>query len=96
MLEVAHREILIAEGSDWFWWYGEPNNSGQDYVFDYMYRERLKNVYIALGIEPPNYLNESLITKIEMPFKHPTASISPRMDGLFTSYEDWYNSGNMQ
>ena len=23
---IAHRELLIAEGSDWFWWYGEPNN----------------------------------------------------------------------
>ena len=31
-IETAHRELLIAEGSDWFWWYGEPNNSGQDYV----------------------------------------------------------------
>ena len=46
-LEIAYKELLIAEGSDWFWWYGEPNNSGQDYVFDYMYRERLKNVYLS-------------------------------------------------
>ena len=94
-LQVAYRELMIAEGSDWFWWYGEPNNSGQDYVFDYMYRERLKNVYIALGITPPEYLNESLITKVEMPFKHPARMITPRMDGLFESYDDWYHSGNI-
>ena len=93
--ESAYRELMIAEGSDWFWWYGEPNHSGQDYVFDYMYRERLKNVYLLLGIEPPEYLNESLITKIEMPFKYPSRMISPRMDGLLASYDDWYHSGNI-
>lgn len=94
-LDIAYRELMIAEGSDWFWWYGEPNNSGQDYVFDYMYRERLKNVYLALGLEAPEYLNESLITKVEMPFKHPTRMITPRMDGLVESYDDWYHSGNI-
>ena len=93
-IEKARRELFIAEGSDWFWWYGEPNNSGQDYVFDYMFREHLKNVYIILGIEPPEYLNTTLITKIDMPFKLPTRSISPRMDGLTESYDDWYHSGN--
>jgi len=91
----AYRELMIAEGSDWFWWYGEPNNSGQDYVFDYMFRERLKNIYTSIGLDFPEYLNDSLITKVEMPFKHPSKSISPRMDGLFDSYDDWYHSGNI-
>lgn len=94
-LDNAYNEIMIAQGSDWFWWYGEPNNSGQDFVFDYMFRERLKNVYLLLGIEIPDYLNESLITKIEMPLKHPNRSITPRMDGSCDSYDDWYNSGNI-
>ena len=47
----AKREILIAEGSDWFWWYGEPNNSGQDHIFDYLFREHLKNVYRILDLD---------------------------------------------
>lgn len=94
-IEKARRELFIAEGSDWFWWYGEPNNSGQDFVFDYMFREHLKNVYISLGLESPEYLNESLITKIDMPFKYPTRSITPKIDGLLTSYDDWYHSGSI-
>lgn len=94
-IEPARRELLIAEGSDWFWWYGEPNNSGQDFIFDYMFRERLKNVYLILGIEYPEYLDNTLITAIEVPFKHPKRSISPRMDGLISSSGDWYNSGSM-
>lgn len=94
-IKFAKREILIAEGSDWFWWYGEPNNSGQDYVFDYMFRERLKNVYIILGKQYPEYLDSTLIKSIEVPFRHPKRSITPRMDGLNSSYDDWYNAGSM-
>ena len=92
-IQYAKRELLIAEGSDWFWWYGEPNNSGQDFVFDYMFRERLKNVYIILGREYPEYLDTTLITTVEVPFRHPLQSITPKMDGLNTSAEDWNNSG---
>lgn len=92
-LAYARRELMIAQGSDWFWWYGEPNNSGQDFVFDYMYREHLKNVYIALNEAVPEYLDNSLITKIEIPFRRPSREITPRMDGLAESEDDWYNSG---
>ncbi len=94
-IDIAYRELMIAEGSDWFWWYGEPNNSGQDYVFDYMYRERLKNVYFLLNLKPPEYLDKSLINKIELPLKYPTRKITPRIDGLLESYDDWYYSGNI-
>ena len=89
----AKRELMIAQGSDWFWWYGEPNHSGQDFVFDYMFREHLKNIYVALGCDIPKYLNASLINKVEIPFKRPSREITPRMDGLYSSDDDWYNSG---
>ena len=91
--EAARREFSIAQSSDWFWWYGEPNNSGQDFVFDYMFREHLRNVYLLLDIEIPEYLNNSLINKIEIPFKRPSREITPKMDGLQTSNNDWYHSG---
>jgi len=94
-IKNAKREILIAEGSDWFWWYGEPNNSGQDYVFDYMFRERLKNVYIMLGRQYPDYLDTTLIKSVEVPFRHPKRSITPKMDGLNSSSDDWYNAGSL-
>lgn len=91
----AKRELLIAQGSDWFWWYGEPNNSGQDFLFDYMFRERLKHVYTILGLQYPEYLDTSIITKIEVPFRKPKRTISPRLDGLNTSSDDWYNAGSI-
>ncbi|MBO7672118.1 hypothetical protein J6S88_01790 [bacterium] len=59
-LHNAFREFFIAQASDWFWWYGEPNHSGHDNVFDYMFRTHLKNVYSSLNIEPPEYLDEPI------------------------------------
>ena len=85
----------IAQGSDWFWWYGEPNNSGQDFLFDYMFRERLKRVYTLLDLTPPEKLNKTIITKIELPFKLPKKAISPKMDGLYKSSSEWINAGTI-
>ena len=94
-LKLAKRELFIAEGSDWFWWYGEPNNSGQDFVFDYMFRERLKSVYLLLEQDYPKNLDKTLISAIEVPFKHPKRNITPKMDGLVSSSNDWYNAGSI-
>lgn len=60
-IQKALRELYIAEGSDWFWWYGEPNNSGQDNVFDFLFREHLKNTYKFMGENYPEYLDVSII-----------------------------------
>ncbi len=94
-IQRAKKELYIAQGSDWFWWYGEPNNSGQDFLFDYMFRERLKNIYILLDKKYPEYLDNSIITKIEVPFKRPKRSITPNMDGLVKSADNWYNAGTI-
>jgi alpha-amylase/alpha-mannosidase (GH57 family) len=55
--ELAQRELFVCEGSDWFWWYGEPNNSGKDALFDYMFREHLKNVYMYQELAIPEFLD---------------------------------------
>src|SRR5690606_17540056 len=33
-LQRARRELKIAEGSDWYWWFGEDHSSAQDALFD--------------------------------------------------------------
>ena len=53
--------MYIAEGSDWFWWYGADQNSGNDESFDQLFRDTLKAVYEALGAEPPAALDIQLI-----------------------------------
>ncbi len=57
-IKRAWDELYVAEGSDWFWWYSPRNNSGQDTIFDELFREHLKRVYEIIGAPAPGELNE--------------------------------------
>ena len=50
---LAYQELLIAEGSDWNWWYGPEHESAHRADFDALYRNHLANVYRALQLAPP-------------------------------------------
>ena len=90
----AHKELMIAQGSDWFWWYGEPNDSGQDHIFDYLFREHLKNVYRYLGLKSPGYLDSPLVSTFTASSRTPKRIISPKIDGKDESdIEEWSHAG---
>lgn len=92
-IKAAKLEIYIAEGSDWFWWYGEPNNSGQDHIFDFLFREHLKNVYQILEKPIPSYLEMPLISFMGKPLKNPKRSITPLMNGMIKNNDEWLSAG---
>jgi hypothetical protein len=87
---LAFDEILIAEGSDWNWWYGPEHHSANDRDFDELYRKHLSNVYTALGATPPDYLAQP-ITGVEVrpSFLPQTAYIHPRVTGDKVRYFEW-------
>ena len=87
------KEIYIAEGSDWFWWYGEPNNSEEDYIFDYLFREHLKNAYTLLNITYPDFLDKPLISAYGASTRHPHGIINPSISGSSESDFEWLNAG---
>lgn len=58
----AEGAILAAEGSDWFWWYGDDHSSAHDRDFDALFRRHLRRAYHALGDEPPDELHRTNIT----------------------------------
>ena len=93
-LDAARRELYICEGSDWFWWYGEPNDSGRDNIFDFIYREHLKNVYKFLGIEPPEFLDTPLLSAISKPSRYPKGEFTPNIDGKDDDL--WLNAGSIK
>jgi alpha-amylase/alpha-mannosidase (GH57 family) len=62
----AWEEIYAAEGSDWFWWFGEPNNSAHDDIFDEQFRLRLQNVYKLLGQPYPEILDTSIYDQVKV------------------------------
>ena len=92
-IEAARKELFICEGSDWFWWYGEPNNSGRDNIFDYIFREHLKNIYFYLDIEPPEYLDTPILSAISKPSRYPKGEFTPVIDGKEKDDESWLNAG---
>lgn len=56
----AWRELYIAEGSDWNWWYGGKAHVGNDNPFDKLYRTHLKNIYRIMGRPIPDFLKISI------------------------------------
>jgi alpha-amylase/alpha-mannosidase (GH57 family) len=97
-LAEAREEILIAEGSDWFWWYGDDHSSDQDLEFDDLFRRHLRNVYRALQRAVPDELFVSNISGLGAPPAQtaPTALITPRLDGEDTSYFEWLGAGALE
>ncbi len=58
----AEDALMAAEGSDWFWWYGDDHSSAHDRDFDALFRRHLRRVYHALGDDPPDELHRTNIT----------------------------------
>lgn len=90
---AAKRELFVCEGSDWFWWYGEPNDSGRDNIFDYLFREHLKNTYMYLGIKSPEYLDIPLLSAINKPSRFPKGAFTPMLEGSDEDDDSWLNAG---
>ena len=81
-LATAFDYMYLAEGSDWFWWYGSDQDSGQDSYFDQGYRELLKQVYISLGAEVPAFLDVPVIQPAPIQANQPLMKPgSPEIDG---------------
>lgn len=88
--DECQRWLLRAQGSDWFWWYGEPFHSAYDAEFDGLFRAYLRAVYLAAGREIPATL-EMTLRKPPPPARRmqPTFPIVPHIDGCSTSYYEW-------
>jgi len=97
-LAQAREEILVAEGSDWCWWYGDDHSSEHDLAFDELYRRHLRNVYRLLGRPAPDELFVSNISRAAPLSEEtaPTGLITPCFDGEETSYFEWLGAGCLE
>lgn len=89
----AYKEIMIAEGSDWCWWYGDEHKSQEADQFDDLFRYHLKQVYNLLGAKPPAELEEPIKKKVDQFCRQPMRMISPKFDTLD---KEWENAGIME
>ena len=88
--KLAYEELLVAEGSDWNWWYGPEHHSANDREFDELYRKHLSNVYQLLGSAPPDHLAQPIFGGESRPeFTPQTHYIHPRIIGDKVRYFEW-------
>jgi hypothetical protein len=93
-LAAAQEEILVAEGSDWCWWYGDDHSSAHDLEFDDLFRRHLRNAYQFMGRPAPDELYVSNISRVAVGGQtEPTALLAPILDGEETSYFEWLGAG---
>ena len=93
--KIAWEELLIAEGSDWNWWYGPEHHSANDRDFDELYRKHLSNVYHALEGIPPEELNTPIMHGLVRPSYLPqTAYVRACVDGTVSGYFEWMGAAS--
>jgi alpha-amylase/alpha-mannosidase (GH57 family) len=92
---VAREEILIAEGSDWFWWYGDDHSSEHDLEFDDLFRRHLRNVYRALDRPVPEelFMTNISTSPVREHVVMPVGFVRPVVDGLASDYFEWLPAG---
>ena len=93
------KEFLIAESSDWFWWYGDDHHTVEKDTFDALFRKHLINVYHLMEQNPPHILFEPIVTaqskEASLFFKEPVNQITPVIDGETSSIFEWMGAGEM-
>ena len=100
-LERARRHLYAAEGSDWYWWYGEDFTTELAAEFDGLFRGNVIRASLLVGAPPPaealtpiKRAGELHAAGIEAkPLREPTLLLEPVLDGRETDYFEWQGSG---
>jgi alpha-amylase/alpha-mannosidase (GH57 family) len=93
-LQTAHESLLVAEGSDWCWWFGPEHSTANDTEFDALFRKHLTGIYLALGQVPPEELAKPVKRRPERALQlTPTGFLRVKVDGRETSYFEWLGAG---
>jgi alpha-amylase/alpha-mannosidase (GH57 family) len=87
--------LYAAEGSDWFWWFGEGHSSNQDAIFDQLFREHLAAIYQALNEPVPIEVRRPIESHAARGDHAPQSFIHPLIDGRGDE-QDWDKAGKIE
>jgi alpha-amylase/alpha-mannosidase (GH57 family) len=94
-LGTAWKEIYIAEGSDWNWWFGPDHVGPNNDDFDRLFRSHLANAYLLTDREPPHELFLPVRSSfIDAHLSKPIDFIKPVIDGKLTHFYEWQQAGH--
>ncbi len=95
----ARRLLAAAEGSDWFWWYGDDFQTEMAMVFDALFRSLVSRACELVGAPSPAEVL-SPIKRVGLPagadagpVREPTLLLTPSIDGRETTYFEWQGAG---
>lgn len=92
-LNRAMKYMYIAEGSDWFWWYGDTFYTINEEEFDRLFRKNLKKVLEIIKKPIIDFLHTPIIALSETQLTtQPLGFMSPTLDGIPTDYYEWEGS----
>ncbi len=88
------KHLLRAEGSDWFWWYGDDHSTDQADIFDLLFRRHLEALYREAGLPVPTQLFQPIKPgRAAKAATEPTALFTPLIDGRVSDYFEWLAAG---
>lgn len=97
--KAAWHELYAAEGSDWFWWYGDDFDTAYKEEFDRLFRTHLRNVWTLTGTTPPDMLNQPIcgvrIGPTADRLTYPVSFLHPILDGEVTDFFEWRGAGTI-
>ncbi|MDD2357626.1 MAG: glycoside hydrolase family 57 protein [Thiovulaceae bacterium] len=93
--EKITEHFLLAESSDWFWWYGDDHYSEFGAEFDELFRFHLIDIYTLINIAPPSDLFIPIIEhkSTQNFWLQPQSDISPIINGKHDSFFEWIGCG---
>ncbi|UCG37666.1 MAG: hypothetical protein JSV00_05495 [bacterium] len=87
-------QLLIAEGSDWYWWFGDDHFTTLADRFDELFRLHLINAYRYAELEVPAELLEPIKRKrVRGHIETPKDRIQPDFYGRVSHYFEWLSAG---
>lgn len=93
----AWEALHAAEGSDWFWWFGDDHYTSDKTTFDALFREHLRGVHERAGLTVPGWLDvpiAGLVSRRHLE-NQPVRFIRPTLDGERTGYYEWTAAGRV-
>ncbi len=91
--DPAWRAVFAAEGSDWFWWFGDDHPTAHAAEFDAGFRRKLRAAWHLGGLVPPAALTDPIRRRSSRGFEPPTGALRATIDGRITDYFEWLPAG---
>jgi alpha-amylase/alpha-mannosidase (GH57 family) len=94
VFKKAFEHILIAEGSDWFWWYGDDHRADNQDDFDLLFRWHIQRVYEILAMPVPREVLKPIRTSKSGELVVPQrGEVRPTVNGLIEPEHEWEYAG---